>query len=499
MRRVVSLYLPRFPTDRLRRRKDAPPPDRPLVTAERIGNRRLLVAVDAFAAGIGLRPGLTVAHAQALLPDLVVVDADLAGDSEALQKLALWCLRYTPLAAADPPDGVLLDIAGADHLFGGEAELAADVLARLGEAGFSCRAAIAGTPAAAWALARHASGTPVIAAGGEAAALQNLPVAALRLPAETLDGLHRLGIERIGQVMAMPRAPLALRFGSEIGRRIDAALGRRAEPIEPLLPPKALRRRLASAEPVSTPEALARIIEKLCGALCRDLELASVGARRLDLLFKRVDGITEAIRIGTARANRDPAHLAKLLSARLEGVDPGFGIDEAVLLATRAELLLPRQTISLAGETETADLGPLIDRLASRLGHALLYRAAPVESDLPERSLTRVGPLAKAKGDWPQGLPRPVRLLRIPEEVEPLMAGLPDHPPSLFVWRRMRHRIRRADGPERVFGEWWRAEAETEAVRDYYQVEDEAGSRFWLFRDGRTNEGVRWFVHGLFG
>ena len=497
MRRVVSLYLPRFPTDRLRRAAGAPPRDKPLVTAIQIGQRRLLAAVDARAQEIGLRPGLTVAHAQALVPDLLVADADPDGDAEALQKLAQWALRYSPLVAPDPPDGLLLDIAGAAHLFGGEPGVLSDLLARLGKGGFVARAAIAATAGAASALARHGLPSSIVPDGEEAAALENVSLAGLRLPDEILGGLRRLGVERIGQLRRMPRGPLARRFGREVGERLDAALGGRSEPIEPLLPPKALRQKLVFAEPLGTAEALAGVIERLARHLCRDLEAAGLGARRVDFLCRRVDGITAAIRIGTAKATRDAVHLAKLLAAQVEKIDPGFGIDEAMLVVVRAERLSPRQILGIAGETEAPDLGPLVDRLAARLGPGRLYRAAPVESDLPERSAKKVSPLSANASGWPD-LPRPVRLLEPPEPVETI-AGMPDHPPALFVWRRMRHRVRRADGPERVFGEWWRSEAETGLVRDYYRIEDEAGARFWLFRDGRENGGGRWFLHGLFG
>lgn len=438
-----------------------------------------------------------MAHAQALVPDLLVADADPDGDAAALEKLAQWALRYSPLVAPDPPDGLLLDIAGAAHLFGGEPGLLADLLARLGRGGFIARAAIAATAGAATALARHGLPSSIVPDGEEAAALENVSVAGLRLPDEILGGLRRLGVERIGQLRKMPRGPLARRFGREVGERLDAALGGRSQPIEPLLPPKALRQKLVFAEPLGTTEALAGVIDRLARHLCRDLETAGLGARRLDFLCKRVDGVTTAIRIGTAKATRDPVHLAKLLAARLDTVDPGFGIDEAMLVAVRAERLAPRQMFGIVGETEAPDLAPLLDRLAARLGRSRLYRAAPVESDFPERSSKKVSPLSADVSGWPD-LPRPIRLIEPPERVETI-AGLPDHPPALFVWRRMRHRVRRADGPERVFGEWWRSDAETGLVRDYYRIEDEAGARFWLFRDGRDNGGGRWFLHGLFG
>jgi len=333
-----------------------------------------------------------------------------------------------------------------------------------------------------------------------AAAIAELPVAALRLPAETVDALRRLGVERIGQVAAMPRAPLARRFGGEVRRRLDQGLGHAAEPFEALMPPELIRRRLAFAEPIGNREDLAAVVARLCSDLCVDLAAKSLGARRLDLVFGRVDRAAQAVQVKTARPNRDPTHLARLLGDRLEVIDPGFGIEDALLVASRVEPLAPKQT-SVKGldmDDGDPDLGNLVDRLATRLGDDKVYRRAPVESDLPERCVAKVPALAPSTGPaWPASLTRPPRLLDPPERVE-VMALVPDYPPAAFVWRRVRRRVVRADGPERVFGEWWRSDDERSAMRDYYRVEAADGCRYWLFRDGPALEGVRWFMHGLF-
>jgi protein ImuB len=131
-----------------------------------------------------------------------------------------------------------------------------------------------------------------------------------------------------------------------------------------------------------------------------------------------------------------------------------------------------------------------------------VFRVLPVESDVPERSARRAPPLAAlGQAAWPTGLPRPVRLLAPPQPVEALSV-LPDHPPAAFTWRGVRRRVRRADGPERIAGEWWRRDGERLAVRDYWAVEDEAGRRYWLFRRGDGGDpatgDLGWFLHGLF-
>lgn len=476
-----------------------PPPDEPLVTAVRDGSRRLVAAVDAPARALGLAPGLTLAHAQALVPDLAVVEADPEADAAALARLAAWCLRYAPLVSADPPDGIFVEIAGAAHLFGGEAALLADLLGRLDGAGIAARAAVADTAGAAWAVARYGPDA-IVAPGATAAALADLPVAALRLPAETVDALHRLGLERIGQLMAMPSSALTRRFGPAWRRRLDGALGKTPEPLRALVPPATVRRRLAFAEPISAPETLARVAARLCAELCADLARAELGARRLDLVFARVDQGAQAIRVGTARPSRDPAHLARLLTDRLGTVEPRFGIEEATLAASAVEPLPASQgRAALAGTEEgDPDLGPLVDLLRARLGAGRVYRQAPVESEIPERSVARIPALAPPRGaTWPRAPQRPARLLDPPERVD-VVALLPDYPPAAFVWRAGRRRVVRADGPERIAGEWWRSDDEA-GWRDYYRVEDEEGRRYWLFRHAPAGEGGRWFLHGLFG
>jgi protein ImuB len=172
------------------------------------------------------------------------------------------------------------------------------------------------------------------------------------------------------------------------------------------------------------------------------------------------------------------------------------------LVAGRCEPMPPQPIAgALAGEEETPDLAPLVDRLAGRLGARRLYRWSALESDVPERSAARVGPFGLVAG-WP-AWPRPVCLLSPPERVGNVVALLPDQPPRRFTWRGRAYSIARADGPERIYGEWWRRTAEAEAVRDYFQVEDEEGARFWLYRRGdgedpRTGD-LSWYLHGVFG
>ena len=468
----------------------------------RDGRRRVVTAADARAVALGIRPGMAATQAHALVPDLPTLPADPAEDIAGLHRLAQWALKhYAPIVAADPPDGLLIDATGATHLAGGAQAMLAGIVARLGGAGIQARAALAATIGAAHALARSKANPTLVDCHPDA--LRDLPVATLRLPADMVAGLHRLGFDRIGTLEATPRAPLALRFGPEPGRRLDQAFGRRAEPITPVTTPDMPRVHRVFAEPIAAAETLALCTAELTATLCAVLDSKCLGARRLDLLFHRVDAGIDAIRIGTAKPTRDARHLARLLCAQLESIDPGFGIEAMTLSAPIAEPLNFQPAASRLGEASVADIAGLIDTLANRVGTDHLYRLAPVESEIPERAMHKIAPLAPpTRLRWPQNWPRPPRLLTPPEQVE-TMALLPDNPPVQFTWRGVRRRIRRADGPERLYGEWSRHDAERDAVRDYFQVEDDAGQRFWLFRagDGTHPEtgSHRWFLHGVFG
>ncbi|HET6305595.1 MAG TPA: DNA polymerase Y family protein [Rhodopila sp.] len=412
--------------------------------------------------------------------------------------LLLLALRYAPLVAPDPPDGLWLDVTGCTHLHGGETRLLRDLVTRLGGQGWAARASVADTPAVAHAVARFGEGG-VVPPG--AAVMADFPVEALRLPADILAELRLLGFERVGPLAAAARAPLVRRFGALLALRLDQAAGTVFEPITPVVPPALIQARLTFVEPLLTAEAFAAVIGRLVGMVCGELERAGQGARRLDLLFERVDGSVQAVRIGTARPVRDARHLGRMLEERLERVDPGLGVEAMQLVVTAADPLGFVQTASAVVADAAPDIASLVDRLANRLGDGLVYRIAPVESDVPERSVRRVPALAPVTGGWPADWPRPVRLLHPPQPIE-AMALLPDHPPVSFTWRRVRHLVRRADGPERIAGEWWKRDREWLSVRDYFRVEDEHGRRFWLFRRGDGEDAATgdmgWFLHGVF-
>ncbi|SFX96934.1 protein ImuB [Paracoccus pantotrophus] len=448
---------------------------------------------------------MPVTKAQALVPGLVIEPADPKADEESLERLALWVLqRFSPIVAVDGADGIVIDSTGADHLHGGEGAMLDALVGRLTFSGIAARAAMADTWGAAHVLARWRADPAFIAAPGTVeTVLAPLPFEGLRLPPTISSGLRALGFSCIGDLLGQPREPLTRRFGPELCRRLDQALGDAAEPITPIRPEDMIEARRVFAEPIGAAETIARYIGKLVDALCTTLEERGLGARHLDLLCHRIDNRIETVRIGLARPVRDPKRLTRLLCDRIETIDPGLGIEIMSLAATIAEPLAVKQTASSLIETPEPDLFGLIDTLANRVGAKAVYRFAPVASDVPERAVCRIPALAENTGaGWPDHWPRPARLLPRPEPIE-TMALLPDHPPNWISWRGIRRRVHSADGPERVFGEWWKRDAELAAVRDYFRIEDEAGERFWIFRAGDGEDAAtgshRWFLHGVFG
>jgi len=467
--------------------------------------------------------------------------------------------------------GLWLDVTGCAHLFGGETALVNDLLHRLAHFGFAARATLADTPGAAWAISRYGGGKHragakqgnevepsvrkngrVIAPGKNRAALAKLPLKGLRLGASETKGLERLGFRAIGDLYGIPRGALARRFGDGVMQRLDQALGRADEPLSPRRPVAAQRVRQDFAEPIASREAIAATVQRLLNELEGLLELAGKGARQLELSLYRGDGKVERLMVGTSAPVRAPAHLMRLFADSLDEVDAGFGFDSVTLAASQTQALaLTQLALSAAAATETTptpttttpesqnlfeqvgaeeddgEVARLIDRLSGRLGLRNVRRLALFPSHEPE--LAVISPVAQSSttaqaptaappnpapintvrlqpSHWPAGRQRPLRLLPRPEAVEAI-AMVPDDPPVMFRWRRILHRVVKADGPERIAAEWWHAEGAAplggaaDSIRDYYRVEDERGRRFWLYRDALYRSGMTpgWWLHGLFG
>jgi protein ImuB len=464
-----------------------------------------LAAVDAIASAAGLHPGQSMTDALALWPQVKIVEAELEEDERALTRLADWCMRFSPAVAVDAPDGIFIDIDGCAHLWGGEDAMARGMLQRLETQNIPARIAIADTFGAAWALARYGANDVTITSQDDVRRLEPLPVAALRIDESVADQLRHLGLKTIGHLTAMPRPALRKRFGAGLLLQLGRALGEEEGALTFRTPPTPWIESSVFAEPITTPEDIARVITDLAARLCARLDEYGLGARRFEAAFHRCDGESVRRHVRAALPLRDVKRLAALFAQKLETVDPGFGIEIVTLTALRATPLSHAQSdLDCANpNAAAADLAPFVDRLINRFGADRVWRPALQESHVPERAVTRVAPLAPpTQRAWSSDQTRPVRLFPRPHPIEAL-AVAPDDPPFMFRWQGRAHRIKNAEGPERIAAEWWRkpwSENEIDRVRDYYQVEDESGARFWLFRTGLygAERATRWWLHGLF-
>ncbi|MDP9573958.1 UNVERIFIED_ORG: protein ImuB [Agrobacterium larrymoorei] len=502
MSRVVSIYFPDLATDRIRRDDPSIPGEQPIAVISKSGSKRWVSAADGAARKIGVRVGMPAAKAQAIFQGLILVDADPAADAVALNRIGFWALaHYSPIVAVDGVDGLVMDTEGADHLQGGEVPMTTGIVNTFLSRKLTAKVAVADTWGAAHACVRAINRDTVIVPRGEIVrAVEKLPISLLRLSDKIVQDLRVLGFHSIGELANTPRAPLALRFGPEVGRRLDQIFGRVSEPIDPIRTADLVEVSRSFQEPIGAAETIDKYVGRLVVQLVAELEKRGLGARRTDLIVHKVDNTIQAIRAGTAKPARDVGWLTKLFKDRTEKIEPGFGIERLVLVAVAAEPLVEEQRASSLVEEEHGDITPLIDIFANR--GQRVYRVAPVASDVPERSVQRVPAIADAvETAWVSHWRRPVRLFDRPEQIQAI-ALMPDYPPASVTWRGKRHRVKRADGPERIFGEWWMRPTELEAVRDYFVIENDDGERFWIFRSG---DGIdpetgshKWFMHGIF-
>jgi protein ImuB len=526
-RRILSLWLPRLPIDRIKRQlardnaapaKNQDPCQDPCIVIAKQNNALQIFALDDAAARLGLDVGLPLANARAICPQLRVYDADEVADAKALSAIACWCDRFTPLVALDSPHGLFLDITGCVHLFGGEAAMMRLLCDVLTAQGFAVSAAIAGTAVCARTLTRHAHGH-IVRSGEEADAVWGLPVSALGADAAVVTGLRRAGLKTIGDAASRERHEITARFGAGFTALLEQALGQSDAPISPLkpLPDYIVEKRFA--EPVATEAVISAALSRLAAMLVAAMAQQGKGARRLEACFFRTDGAVRTIMVETGHPVTRAEVIDRLFCERLDALsdplDPGFGFDLIRLSASRTEIVVQQQRDLDANVHDNDQISALIDRIAARIGGRRVVVHLPQDTHIPERAAL-VAPAqhhlaAAADAVWParaEGEPplRPLRLFERPEQIK-VIAQVPDGPPARFVWRRAAHAVVRAEGPERIAMEWWRAEGGL-LTRDYFRVEDESGLRFWLYRDGLYDREIvqeegravqpNWYMHGLF-
>lgn len=491
-RRILSVWLPRLASQRILRRRSVAGP---FAVVARVKGSEQLSCVNHAAQQEGLRAGMGLADARAMCPDLLTAPADVQADGRFLRMLARWAGRYCPWVGLEGADGLVLDISGSAHLMGGEEALMADMRARLMRAGFSVRLGLADTRGAAWALARYDEG--IAAEGQVRARLWPLPVAALRLETDVVEGLARLGVRKIADLAALPRATVGRRFGQGPLVRLDQVLGVQSEAITPVAVRERPVAQLTLAEPIGRTEDVMEGVRHLLGQLCPQLAETGQGARTLCLTLRRVDQQDASVELRLARPMRSPEDMAPLFARGVDEVDAGFGIDQMRIEATVLEALPPEQ-VSASGAPAAQDregaLADLMTRLGGRMGLESIHRWLPAESHIPERSFSVAAAAWSAPArDWPVPVrPRPVLVF----PPEPVSAGRGRNVPRRFRWRRMDMQVARTEGPERIAPEWWLDDPLWRSgLRDYWRVETTGGRRLWMFH---TPQDPAWHVQGEF-
>ena len=471
----------------------------PFVLVLIMRGRKVITSANALAEAQGIASGMVLADARALLPGLQVLD-DIPGlNLKLLQAIGGWCIRYTPCAAIDAPDGLILNASGCAHLWGGEQAYLKEINTKLKSKGYNIRAAMADTIGTAWAVARFGKVKAIVEPCKQLEALLDLAPAALRLEEATLERLQKLGLYTIKNFISMPRSSLRRRFGQQTLLRLDQALGTEDEPIQPIICMEPYNERLPCLEPIMTATGIEIALQRLLETLCERLQKEGKGLRAATLTCYRIDGKLEKISIGTNRATHNVKHLFKLFEINIETIEPALGIELFVLEAPRVEDIVVLQETMWTTDRGLEDNGlvELLDRIAGKLGSSVIKRYLPDEHYWPERSFKEAASIQeKTVIEWKTDKPRPICLLPQPEPVE-VAAPVPDYPPMHFRYKGVLHKIKNADGPERIEREWW---IDAGRHRDYYYVEDTDGKRYWIFRSGHYEDTKthQWFIHGFF-
>ncbi len=468
------------------------------VSAMHERGRMVVMAVNTVATMQGIQPKMVVADCKAILPSLQVLEHTPGMEEKLLNALAEWCLRYTPFVSVDLPEGLLLDISGCAHLWGGETPYLKDIIGKLSGFGYDIRGAVADTIGTAWAIARYGKASPIIESSKQVEALLQLPPAALRLEASVVQKLNKLGLYRVQNFINLQRSALRRRFGQELLTRIDQALGQEIEIIAPVIPIEPYQERLPCLEPIRTRVGIDIALRKLLEQLCLRFTEEGIGLRTAVFKAYRIDGNIQKIEIGTNRPSRNVDHLFKLFEIKIPIIEPALGIELFILEAPKVEAITIEQ--DAFWDTENAhdeiEISELLDRIAGKIGIDNIHRYLPAEHYWPERSFREAVTLSeKPHIDWRVSSPRPIHLLGTPQQIEVTVA-IPDYPPILFRYNGVLHTVKKADGPERIEQEWWITEG---LYRDYYCVEDETGARYWLYRLGHyNNTEPKWYLHGFF-
>ncbi len=494
MSRWISIWFPYWKTDELARRFPQTRVQSVVVYA-RVKGRMIITGSNAIAREAGIQQDMLLADARAMVSDLQTIQDKPALLDQVLTQLANWCIRFSPFVALDLPDGIWIDASGCAHLWGGELAYIKDIHIRMRALGYQTRITIADTMGAAWAQSRYGGeALTIIPIGQHAAYLAGLPPAALRLEERVVEKLNRLGLFQIRDLLNMPMASLRRRLGEDSIRCLQQALGYRHIAVQPIQLPVEWTERLPCLDPVTHAKGIEYAIDVLLKRITKRLADVGKGIRQVQIQAYRVDRKMETMMVQVLEATNQADYIFKLFELKIPLCSPGPGIETFVLDVLSTGEMITAQPSILTGEQRDHQkaMHMLMDRLTTKIGIDRVFHFQPKPIHWPEHSLQKVhGAIDMATESWPQQTTRPAVLLNPPQPIQ-VAAPIPDYPPLLFRFQGMVHTIRKADGPERIEQPWWIQDGQH---RDYFYVEDEDGSRYWLFRLGHYQMGS-WFLHG---
>lgn len=541
-RRILSVWLPYIGAERLMRR-DTLLADRPLIVVEEKSNTQVVSALNALAQAHGVHVGQFARDAHAMCQGLQSRTRHLVSEQFFMTGLQRWASKFSPWVSVDDTDGLVLDLTGCAHLFGGEEMLTQVMQEECGDLGLTACFGLADTRGAAWALARFAGQAGQAARNGDVidqearatraragkrrhwtkggaapaarlkeerpvlriaalgktyAALSPLPIAALRLDPDTATHLNRLGLRRIGDVLGQPRANLARRFGQGLVLRLDQAMGCVPEPVSPARPETVFAVRMTLPEPIGLNADVMAGIDRILPRLCELLQAKGQGVRKVQIQLHRTDHVVETREVGLARATHDAARIRPLLELKVSDVDAGFGIEMLRIEALQSEPLQAETTRgAIASDTEE-NVEDLIGRLGARVGLNNITRVHPASSQAPEKTFKTLAAAWSSPYEeaWPLDKgPRPVVMWK----PEPIHAQGTGRVPEFFHWRGRIHRRVHVTGPERIAPEWWLDDPNWRSgLRDYWIVDTNRGERLWFFYAHGGTMSSGWFCQGHF-
>lgn len=507
MQRVMSVWFPFLPTDLFKRRARRSSGLRcdadPVLLIDTVRQQQVVVHACECACGAGIKAGmaLSVARGAVCGHRLIVVPFDRVGTGRALKAIALWCHRYSPVVGVEDAEGVCLDVTGCAHLYGGERGMMDRMRAGFQGLGLAARMCVAPTYASARIVARCGNADAVIVEpGGIYEAVSERPVSALGLDGAMVAGFEEVNIRHIGELLKLPRAAVASRFGDDLLKITDRLLGRSAEVIQAVRPVEPLRAERWFDGPCASIDALGQACREMLAELEDTLASRNEGVVEWSVRLMRSDLDPLPIIIRHCVASRDGGHLWHLLQPRLERAYLGFGVEGLVVTAIRTRRIGHaqrswwdcREDRVDRGDGGQSAIGSLIDALVNRLGPDAVLRAELLASHVPERAFSFRSAM-DARGSTsvePTTNDRPTRLFSVPVLVR-VISLTPDGPVSRMEWNGVVQNVIACIGPERIRGEWWRGER---LLRDYFKVQDERGMWFWLYRDHLQNQ---WFLHGV--